>query len=87
VSLVKQNRNFRIHDDGHEDLFEELLAVLNGGAINLKQWFVQFLSESLGELCLAQTLCSIEHKEGSNFGCLVSLKIERQLLLDVTLAN
>jgi len=87
MALVEEHSNVTVHDDGHEDLLEELLIVLDRGTVNLKQWFVQLLGEGFGEFCFAQALCSIEHKEGSNLGCLVRLKIEGQLFLNMILAN
>jgi hypothetical protein len=87
MRFIKQNSDITIHDDRHEDLFKELLAIFNGGTVDLKQWLFQLLGESLREFCLAQTLCSIEHKEGGDVSCLISIKIKVELLLDVALAD
>ena len=92
MRLIKQNGQLIIHDKRNENLLKELLDILNGRTVKLKEWAARtvLILESMRELsrklCLAQSFCANKSKEWTQtcLGKCLKVKIEAFLYYDLT---
>ena len=86
MTLVPEEDTFCVLNLRHH-LLEELFLIFNAAAIDFVEGFLAGSANGAGEFCLANASLTIENQKRQDACVLVSIKVKRELALDVFLSR